>query len=169
MQRSESSRPPGGFWKKIRNLTNNRPESIYTEGNRTTPSPPTVTTQYSPQSIKNKQIWTFRQPLNKEDPFLREMEENAHTAIRLNKVPRALLQLNQPPPIGLWVGHLIRYPRDANCVGNLLHLVLHAGPQLARLQVAENMYLLRPTRHNKHWHLSGVQDTCREDIHIPDI
>jgi hypothetical protein len=101
------------------------------------------------------------------------MTSNAETdkmqELRSDVISRALLQLNQPPAACLGVGHVLGHPRHANGVCDLLHLVVHAGRQVARLDVLVYMHLLRAARDDEDGNVTGLDDARRKDVDVPDV
>ena len=84
-------------------------------------------------------------------------------------IPRALLQLNQPPPSRIRIIHILGDPCDANRIGDLLDLIHHAGRQFIGLRIAIHMHLLGAARDNEHRDLARLQHPRGQDIHVADI
>ena len=79
------------------------------------------------------------------------------------------MQLNQPPSIRLGVRNFIRQTSDSDGVCDLLHLVLHTGLELLRLQIAVNVHFVRPAGDNEYGDVPRVQDTGLENVDTSDI
>lgn len=86
-----------------------------------------------------------------------------------NIIPRTLLQLNQPPPSRLRVRHILRNPRHADHIRNLLHLIVQSRRQLPRLDIAVRVHFLRPRRDQENRNLARIENLRGHDIHVSDV
>lgn len=87
----------------------------------------------------------------------------------LNVVPRALLQLNQPPAPCVRIVHVLGHARHPNRIRHQLHLILHASSQLVRLCIAVHMDLLGAARDDEHGYFSRLQHTCGQYVHVSNV
>lgn len=87
----------------------------------------------------------------------------------LNVVPRAFLQLNQPPTPCVRIVHVLGHARHPNRIRHQLHLILHASSQLVRLCVAVHVHLLRAACDDEHGYFSRLQHSCGQYVHVSNV
>lgn len=81
----------------------------------------------------------------------------------------ALLHLNKTPSSRLWVADVLWYTGDTDGVRHQLHLILHAGGELARLCVAVDVHLLCPAGDDEDGDFTRVQHACADNVDVADI